>query len=113
MGSSDSGKSTLLKQLRINYGQNFTMEERQDCSSTILATILNSVSRVIGLQEKKDDAYSIIFWKKYSIIQKYDIPDIKFDDMDDNIFSLLKQIGSDPIYNALIEQPGNVSDTSI
>ncbi len=42
LGSSDSGKSTLLKQLKILYGHGFTASEVADSKIKILKNIVNA-----------------------------------------------------------------------
>jgi polynucleotide 5'-kinase involved in rRNA processing len=44
LGSSDSGKSTLLKQLKIKHGNGFTEEEKQIARQEIRRNLCNDVS---------------------------------------------------------------------
>ncbi|KAI8899453.1 guanine nucleotide binding protein, alpha subunit [Globomyces pollinis-pini] len=55
LGSSDSGKTTFLKQLRILYGQMFTMNELKEFKTQALKNILNTTEQLIvanGQEEK-------------------------------------------------------------
>ena len=42
LGSSDSGKSTLLKQIKILYGNGFTANEIDESKMKILSNIVNA-----------------------------------------------------------------------
>jgi ABC-type lipoprotein export system ATPase subunit len=49
LGSSDSGKSTLLKQMKILHGKGFTDEERHSEKRKIRSSILWSVIAILEL----------------------------------------------------------------
>ncbi|KAI8896374.1 guanine nucleotide binding protein, alpha subunit [Globomyces pollinis-pini] len=56
LGSSDSGKSTLLKQLKIIYGNGFTKQEIQSYKSHIIQSILHVIEFL--LSKSPDDIQS-------------------------------------------------------
>jgi ABC-type phosphate/phosphonate transport system ATPase subunit len=47
LGTSDSGKSTLLKQLKIIHGKGFSDEERKESKRLILMNILTSCQSLL------------------------------------------------------------------
>jgi hypothetical protein len=47
LGPSDSGKSTLLKQLKILHGNGFTDEEKSLCKTAILTGILTACKAIV------------------------------------------------------------------
>jgi GTPase SAR1 family protein len=47
LGTSDSGKSTLLKQFRILYGNGFTDEEKSKYFKAILKNIASAVNTLL------------------------------------------------------------------
>ncbi|KAI8901289.1 guanine nucleotide binding protein, alpha subunit [Globomyces pollinis-pini] len=64
LGSSDSGKSTFLKQLKIMHGVGFTNEEKQYAKERVLESIL-SISEFLVLNSDID------IQKKYDCIVKF------------------------------------------
>ena len=51
LGSSDSGKSTLLKQLKILHGSGFTSDEKIFARCSIRKSILSGCARLLELCE--------------------------------------------------------------
>lgn len=47
LGSCDSGKSTLLKQLKILYGDGFTAEEKSQYKDRFRVTLLRACKRIL------------------------------------------------------------------
>ena len=60
MGSSDSGKSTLLKQIKLKYGEGFTEEERYSVRHEIILFIVSTASKLINQKTPEHDTYSIL-----------------------------------------------------
>lgn len=69
LGSSDSGKSTLLKQMKLSHGDGFSSAERDSSKIAILKNIFASV--VALLETKFDQDYSCkqVF---HFLMKKYD-----------------------------------------
>jgi translation elongation factor EF-1alpha len=55
LGPSDSGKSTLLKQLKIVYGDGFTQEDKLRYKRAINENIYDSIVSVINCMATLDD----------------------------------------------------------
>lgn len=60
LGSSDSGKSTLLKQIKLKYGKGFTDEERNLAKHEIILFIVSTASKLLNQNTSKNEAYSIL-----------------------------------------------------
>jgi guanine nucleotide-binding protein G(i) subunit alpha len=52
LGAGQSGKSTVFKQIKINYLQGFTEKERQNFKSTVYSNILRSIKTLIDYSFK-------------------------------------------------------------
>lgn len=102
LGSSDSGKSTLLKQIRIHYGEDFTDIERAKSKSLIFSTILTSICLLINNQQ------SIL--GKYSRLNEFVL---EGDEFPPELRLLLLDISKDPVFKSLLDDPEYVSDNSI
>ncbi|KAJ3271559.1 hypothetical protein HDV01_006521 [Terramyces sp. JEL0728] len=55
LGSSDCGKSTLLKQMKIIYGKGFTEEEKNISKKNILQGITNTMSELLAAHKEADE----------------------------------------------------------
>ncbi|KAJ3325486.1 hypothetical protein HDV06_004345 [Boothiomyces sp. JEL0866] len=54
LGSSDCGKSTLLKQMKIIYGKGFTDEEKTISKKNILHSITNTMTELLESHKEQD-----------------------------------------------------------
>ncbi|KAJ3246964.1 guanine nucleotide-binding protein subunit alpha [Chytriomyces hyalinus] len=51
LGTGETGKSTLLKQMKLIYGAGITIEERQGCRSAIILNICTSIKALVLAME--------------------------------------------------------------
>jgi predicted AAA+ superfamily ATPase len=51
LGSSDSGKSTLLKQLKILHGDGFSEQEKELSRRGIIGNIINAIGTLLSICE--------------------------------------------------------------
>eukprot|EP00842_Homolaphlyctis_polyrhiza_P004491 jgi/Hompol1/5042/HPOL_000733-RA len=54
LGSGDSGKTTLLKQLRIFYGQAFTAKEIENYRKLLLLNLVTSMQKLVALARQPE-----------------------------------------------------------
>jgi ABC-type lipoprotein export system ATPase subunit len=59
LGTSDSGKSTLLKQLKIIHGKGFTPEEIQESKSRIHMNIVFACQKLIESRQELETVHRI------------------------------------------------------
>lgn len=91
LGAGESGKSTIFKQMKILYGNNYPLEERQQQVTVIHSNVLGNTRLLIGATHKlgvplKDPSLEAEFNK---------IPDSEEVVMDAQMGALLKQIWND------------------
>jgi predicted AAA+ superfamily ATPase len=60
LGTSDSGKSTLLKQLKIIHGNGFTEEEIVDAKCRILYNIVFACQKLIEFDPQIEQKYDVL-----------------------------------------------------
>ncbi|KAI8901319.1 guanine nucleotide binding protein, alpha subunit [Globomyces pollinis-pini] len=89
LGSSDSGKSTFLKQLKILHGGGFTAEERKIAKNGVLKNILSVIEQLLN---NSTDAIK----KKYELVTKFiSLETGPFMDFPEIIVNLLTTIWND------------------
>ena len=54
LGAGESGKSTIFKQMKIIYGNNFPLEERQQAVTVVHSNILGNVRSLLAAAKKLD-----------------------------------------------------------
>lgn len=54
LGSSDSGKTTLLKQIRLLHGNGFSSSDLQTARQTIKDNIVTAIQKLLQLQTDKN-----------------------------------------------------------
>lgn len=58
IGAGESGKSTVLKQMRLIHSKGFTMQERKQWKVTIFQNLLHAFEVVFGAMEEQDVDFS-------------------------------------------------------
>ncbi|KAJ2997422.1 hypothetical protein HDV02_005551 [Globomyces sp. JEL0801] len=100
LGSSDSGKSTFLKQLKILHGNGFTSEELERAKKSILFSIF-TIARTIITQASKEVVLS------YEPISKLSIDEAK-KNIPDDIFHTIMSMWKDPVIKELYYSYGDL-----
>lgn len=51
-GAGESGKSTVLKQMKLIYASGFSRSEREDCRSVILSNLIHAFRVILEAMEE-------------------------------------------------------------
>ncbi|KAJ3271581.1 hypothetical protein HDV01_006543 [Terramyces sp. JEL0728] len=73
LGSSDSGKSTLLKQMKIMHGNGFSDEERKQAAQGIKDNILTGIHQLLSGTESLDKENYVEFFDFYECWQDKEV----------------------------------------
>lgn len=100
LGTGESGKSTIIKQMKIIYGQGFSAEERKGFKPLVCRNILRSSKAMIDAMDVHDISLgdSSLEEQMYELL---DIEDDDYDDMTPEHANLYKKLWADSGFQAI------------
>ncbi|KAI8901317.1 guanine nucleotide binding protein, alpha subunit [Globomyces pollinis-pini] len=97
LGSSDSGKSTLLKQLKIIYGDGFTEEEINGFRKQIIKNIIEICQKIVA---DLDDSIK----EKYENVATIETTDLQSSYLDDQMIKSISTFWNEPVIQSEFEK---------
>jgi guanine nucleotide-binding protein subunit alpha, other len=107
LGSSDSGKSTLLKQLKIMHSNGFTEKEKEFSKKAIVTGIVHAVATLINVCDNEDKR------KTFQNMVDFGVQwNVSNTSMDDAHRDLIKKVWDDESIKEAFKKDNGLPDTT-
>lgn len=97
LGAGESGKSTIIKQMRIIHSSGFQKDEKMQTRAVIYANVVVACKVLLEIMESQKIAYAEEITKTHAQLLEYLSPDVDAEDAfaDDNVKQALRGLWND------------------
>ncbi|KAI8370443.1 heterotrimeric G protein alpha subunit A [Radiomyces spectabilis] len=104
LGSGESGKSTIVKQMKIIHQNGYTTDELRAWKHTVYKNLIDSAKDIISTAHKLELSFTTLLEVDMDVIREYTLSAEPFHEFSESIVNAIDKLWNDPVMTECLER---------